>query len=46
MVEGFGEGAMTRWYFNKRDRQCISFIYRGIGGNQVGFVQKISSKNI
>lgn len=35
MVEGFGSGAMTRYYFNKRDRQCLSFIYHGIGGNQV-----------
>lgn len=36
-MEGYGEGAMTRWYFNKQDRQCIAFIYKGIGGNQVNF---------
>ncbi|CAD5230095.1 unnamed protein product [Bursaphelenchus okinawaensis] len=38
MVEGFGEAMLTRWYYNKRTRQCISFIYRGIGGNQNNFL--------
>ncbi|KAI6205213.1 hypothetical protein M3Y94_00767400 [Aphelenchoides besseyi] len=38
MNEGYGDGKLTRWYFNKQDRQCIRFIFRGLNGNQNNFL--------
>ncbi|KAI6217481.1 hypothetical protein M3Y99_01766000 [Aphelenchoides fujianensis] len=38
VVEGFGDGKLTRFYFNKQDRSCVRFIYRGLGGNQNSFL--------
>lgn len=35
LAKGRGEDHLTRWYFNQSERKCLSFIYKGIGGNQV-----------
>uniref|UniRef100_A0A0M3I7C9 Kunitz/Bovine pancreatic trypsin inhibitor domain protein n=1 Tax=Ascaris lumbricoides TaxID=6252 RepID=A0A0M3I7C9_ASCLU len=38
LARGVGEYHLTRWHFSNADNKCISFIYRGIGGNQNMFL--------
>ncbi|TKR72513.1 hypothetical protein L596_019947 [Steinernema carpocapsae] len=38
MSEGKGEHRLSRWYFSRNDNKCLSFIYKGIGGNQNMFL--------
>lgn len=37
-TEGTGDGKISRWYFNLKEKRCQSFIYRGFGGNQNNFL--------
>uniref|UniRef100_A0A915A820 BPTI/Kunitz inhibitor domain-containing protein n=1 Tax=Parascaris univalens TaxID=6257 RepID=A0A915A820_PARUN len=38
LARGVGEYHLTRWHFSSADNKCISFIYRGTGGNQNMFL--------
>lgn len=35
MEIGKGDHRLTRWRFSINENKCVSFIYRGLGGNQV-----------
>lgn len=37
VVIGTGTAQLTRYYYNSAIRQCASFIYSGLGGNENNF---------
>uniref|UniRef100_A0A914QS88 BPTI/Kunitz inhibitor domain-containing protein n=1 Tax=Panagrolaimus davidi TaxID=227884 RepID=A0A914QS88_9BILA len=39
-VSGNGDANLPRYYFNPLTKQCLSFIYRGFGGNQNNFLSR------
>uniref|UniRef100_A0A915ADQ5 BPTI/Kunitz inhibitor domain-containing protein n=2 Tax=Parascaris univalens TaxID=6257 RepID=A0A915ADQ5_PARUN len=42
LVSGTGEAALNRFAYNALTRQCLPFVYSGIGGNQNNFLSKAS----
>ncbi|VDM36704.1 unnamed protein product [Toxocara canis] len=42
LVTGTGEAALNRFAYNALTRQCLPFVYTGIGGNQNNFLSKAS----
>ncbi|EFO21902.1 kunitz/Bovine pancreatic trypsin inhibitor domain-containing protein [Loa loa] len=45
MMEGIGNNNLLRWYFEKTTHKCITFYYRGKGGNQNSFLTEDECKN-
>ncbi|VBB31005.1 unnamed protein product, partial [Acanthocheilonema viteae] len=35
---GTGTASLNRWYFDQTSRQCLQFIYTGLGGNENNFL--------
>ncbi|VDK67236.1 unnamed protein product [Anisakis simplex] len=45
LLQGTGKYHLTRWHFSKQENQCVSFIYRGAGGNQNMFLTLDDCRN-
>lgn len=46
LAPGTGAANLTRWYYNPDSRQCVNFVYNGIGGNQNNFVTRTECESI
>ncbi|VDM20671.1 unnamed protein product [Wuchereria bancrofti] len=38
LVVGTGNASLSRWFFDQNSRQCLQFIYTGLGGNENNFL--------
>ncbi|VDD94598.1 unnamed protein product [Enterobius vermicularis] len=46
MEIGKGDHRLTRWRFSINENKCVSFIYRGLGGNQNMFLTADDCRNV
>ena len=44
--QGFGDQNLSYWYYDNNSNQCMSFIYKGNGGNANQYHEKQQCQNI